>query len=613
METKYFDVLIVGGGHAGVEAAHMAAQFPLKVGLLSMEGVPLGSAPCNPSVGGVGKGQVVREIDALGGLMGKLADLAGIQYRTLNESKGHALRSTRVQIDKEHYAVCAELELKSLANLEIIRSTVSKIEQLSVPMAEYPYQVLADPWSYRTKTLVLTTGTFLAGKLHCGPEVTIGGRVGSNQSSGLTSLLSEIKTTPARFKTGTPPRVNKNSLDFSKMEIQPSDDTVNNFHWSYGTTNEKTDGQSTRKRRQMPCYLTYTNAETLKIVRDNKEKSPMYNGQIVATGARYCPSLEDKAYRYIDKNIHHVFLEPEGLDLNTYYPSGISTSLPKEIQTAFLRTIPGLENAEIEQYGYAVEYDVVDTSQLDYTLQMREMPGLFFAGQVNGTSGYEEAAGQGLVAGLNAALKVQNREPIVLPRSQSYIGVMIEDLVTQKRDEPYRLFSARAENRLEMREDNSFTRMYEFRKLMNLQMPIDQFHEKRKSQVQMLDQLIKQTKLKGQENTVQEMLRNPAMDPIQQLYEILKQSGLSFQNDVLAEVAIGAKYEGYVAKEILESRRVQRPKVSSLNIEQILKSENISFECKHRISQFRPQTFEQLQRIPGLRPVTLAVIAADRL
>ncbi|MDH4466744.1 MAG: tRNA uridine-5-carboxymethylaminomethyl(34) synthesis enzyme MnmG [Bacteriovoracaceae bacterium] len=605
MKLETYDILILGAGHAGSEAAHIAASFNLRVGLLTLPDVPIASAPCNPSIGGVGKGQVVREIDALGGIMGKIADLSGIQYRTLNESKGAALQSTRVQIDKDIYAKKMEEELQKVKNLSIIRAKVKKIHRI-----ESEYLIETEAWSYRTKRLIVTTGTFLNGVLHCGSEVAEGGRIGADPTDGLSQIFEGIQILETRFKTGTPPRINKDSINFQKLEIQPSDDLVNNFHWNhYSSKND-------RNLLQVPCYLTYTNKDTLSIVRENKEKSPMYNGQIRATGARYCPSLEDKAYRYVDKNIHHVFLEPEGLELNTYYPSGISTSLPKEIQQKFVRTISGLEDAIIEQYGYAVEYDVVDTTQLDFTLQMRNLPGLYFAGQVNGTSGYEEAAGQGFIAGANAALSLLEKDPLILSRHDSYIGVMIEDLVTEKRDEPYRLFSARCENRLMMREDNSFTRMYSYRKKMELNDQIDHYHESRRIEVEILQNLIDVKTSAGDTLRIGEVLKQPTLDPVVELQKFLEAADLNFRMDVVREVAISQKYAGYIAKANVDHARSNSKtnlKISAINLEKILKSNNISFECKQRISQYRPQTFEQLQKIPGLRPVTVAVIAAERI
>jgi len=382
---KTFDIIVIGGGHAGLEAAWISAQFGLRVGLVTSPGIGLASAPCNPSVGGVGKGQVVRELDALGGAMGILADKAGIQYRTLNDSKGLAVQSTRVQIDKDRYSQQAEALIASIPNITVVRAKLTGVER-----SEVGFKLIAGAESFEAKKVVMTVGTFLNGKLHQGENQRIGGRVDVEAADSLTDIFRDIKTRPARFKTGTPSRILKSSIDTSQMDEQPSDPETRNFHCM--------NSPSERSSQQVSCYLTHTNLETLTIIRNNKERSPMYNGQIKGVGARYCPSIEDKAYRYPDRNSHHVFVEPEGLELDTVYPSGISSSLPADVQEAFIRTIPGMQNAIIKIPGYAVEYDVVDTTELTLGLEYRALPGLYFAGQVNGTSGYEEAAGQGWVA-----------------------------------------------------------------------------------------------------------------------------------------------------------------------------------------------------------------------
>ena len=465
MNINYFDIIILGGGHAGVEAAWIASQFnELNVAIVTIPEVPLASAPCNPAVGGVGKGQVVREIDALGGLMGRLADEAGIQFRVLNESKGYAVQSTRVQIDKNLYARRAE-EIVEESPISVIREKVDHVsKQDDVFILKTSNQL-----TFKCKRLVVTAGTFLNAQMHTGEEVSAGGRVDCSQSAGLTSLFEGVSKLKKRFKTGTPARLSRDSIDFSQMDEQPSDPSTICFHYNHES--------SSRYAKQVSCYLTRTNEATLSIIRKNKERSPIFNGQIQGIGPRYCPSIEDKAYRYEDRNSHHVFVEPEGLDIDTFYPNGISTSLPKEIQLEFIQTIKGLEKAEIAVYGYAVEYDVVDTLQLNKRMEYSEIPGLFFAGQVCGTSGYEEAAGQGIIAGINAAHSVLERESFVLNRDDSYIGVMIDDLTANERDEPYRLFTARAENRLQLREDNTILRMAKYRRMLGLSDKIDDYNE----------------------------------------------------------------------------------------------------------------------------------------
>lgn len=609
-----FDIIIVGGGHAGLEAAWISAQFGLRVGLLTLPSVGLGSAPCNPSIGGVGKGQVVRELDALGGVMGILADKAGIQYRTLNDSKGLAVQSTRVQIDKDRYSREAEAIVATIPNITVLRAKLTSIEK-----TEIGFTLVSTEGSFTTKRVVMTVGTFLNGKLHQGMNQSVGGRFDAEAADSLTDIFKAIKTRPARFKTGTPSRLLRSSIDVSQMQEQPSDPLTRNFHCM--------NSPSRRASKQVSCYLTHTSLETLSIIRDNKERSPMYNGQIQGVGARYCPSIEDKAFRYPDRNSHHVFVEPEGLDLDTVYPSGISSSLPADVQEAFIRTIPGLQNAIIKIPGYAVEYDVVDTTNLTLGLEYRDLPGLYFAGQVNGTSGYEEAAGQGWVAGANAALAILGRPPIHLSRHDSYIGVMIEDLVANVRDEPYRLFTARSENRLFIREDNANLRMHPYRQYLFLQNALDGFLERFSVQAQILSDFCDDfmfsensaTLLRFSQSaeiplsrsmTLSEVLKQAWLDPIKTLNEILCEFEISFDFDIIRTVAIEKKYAGYIQRFDEHFEKIKKMDATLINWEEICQSQNVSFECRHRISKIRPETFGQLKRIEGIRPATLAVVAS---
>ena len=609
-----FDIIIVGGGHAGLEAAWISAQFGLRVGLLTLPSVGLGSAPCNPSIGGVGKGQVVRELDALGGVMGILADKAGIQYRTLNDSKGLAVQSTRVQIDKDRYSREAEAIVATIPNITVLRAKLTSIEK-----TEGGFSLVSTQGTYTAKRVVMTVGTFLNGKLHQGMNQSVGGRFDAEAAVSLTDIFKAIKTRPARFKTGTPSRLLRSSIDVSQMQEQPSDPQTRNFHCM--------NSPSERASVQVSCYLTHTSLETLTIIRENKERSPMYNGQIQGVGARYCPSIEDKAFRYPDRNSHHVFVEPEGLDLDTVYPSGISSSLPAEVQEAFIRTIPGLQNAIIKIPGYAVEYDVVDTTNLTLGLEYRDLPGLYFAGQVNGTSGYEEAAGQGWVAGANAALAILGRPPIHLSRHDSYIGVMIEDLVANVRDEPYRLFTARSENRLFIREDNANLRMHPYRQYLFLQNALDGFLERFSVQAQILSNFCDDfmfsensaTLLRFSQSaeiplsrsmTLSEVLKQAWLDPIKTLREILCEFDISFDYDIIRTVAIEKKYAGYIQRFDEQFEKIKKMDATLINWEEICNSQNVSFECRHRISKIRPETFGQLKRIEGIRPATLAVVAS---
>ena len=611
-ERNHFDIVVIGGGHAGTEAAWMASQFEnLKVAIITMPGVPLASAPCNPSVGGVGKGQVVREIDALGGLMGRLADLSGLQWRTLNESKGHAVWSTRAQIDKELYPKEARRHLLSRGNISLIQERVEGVSKGDV------FNIVTKGNTFSAKKVVVTTGTFLNGRLHVGGEHFPGGRPGIGASGGLGDIFDGVKTLGRRFKTGTPPRIDRKTIDFSKLKPQPSNPKVPLFHYAHRPEE--------RFLEQIPCYLTSTNAKTMEIVRQNREKSPLFNGQIEGVGARYCPSLEDKAYRYPHRQAHHIFLEPETLGGGSYYPSGISSSLPREVQCAFVRTIEGLERAEILVYGHAVEYDVVDTRQLDMTLQHRSIGGLYFAGQVNGTSGYEEAAGQGLVAGVNAALSQKGRETLALSREDSYIGVMIEDLIGQDRDDPYRLFTARCENRLLVREDNALVRMAPYRAKMGLNGGIDQYQRDFLSSLRRLEHSLLIHRY-GKEHggdfdrkgygplrpgmNLADLLKRSGFDPAGVLEEELKQRGQVFDRRAVMTAAISAKYEGHIARALEEGRKQQGLLAKRVDWETMVTSPHIANECRERIKAVRPQTFFELQRIEGLRPATLAYVAS---
>ncbi|MCB9094762.1 MAG: tRNA uridine-5-carboxymethylaminomethyl(34) synthesis enzyme MnmG [Halobacteriovoraceae bacterium] len=617
---KVYDLIVVGGGHAGIEAINIASQFEgVSIALVSMPGVSLGSAPCNPSIGGVGKGQVVRELDALGGAMGILADKAGIQFRTLNESKGFAVQSTRVQIDKEQYSLEAEKFIGNLENVDVFYEKVSSVSKENGIFSIKTTQSTV----FKSKTIVMTVGTFLNGKLHCGSEQMSGGRLDCKESDSLKDIFGEINTLPLRFKTGTPSRIYKSSIDYSKLEEQPSDCSTRNFHLL--------NKPFSREMPQISCYLTRTNAKTMEIIRSDKDNSPLFNGQIKGVGARYCPSIEDKAYRYPEKDIHHVFVEPEGINLDTVYPSGVSSSLPRGTQEKFIKTIAGLENAVIKHHGYAVEYDVIDTTQLDNTLMFKNIEGLYFAGQVNGTSGYEEAAGQGFIAGVNAVLKVLNREKFVLSRRDSYIGVMIEDLITNTRDEPYRLFTARAENRLFIREDNAFLRMCPYRDKLCLSTNLDRALIEIMESYYLLKNLVSSMKYSNvfyvEENfglnefvkntngnvTLSEILKLPWVNPVEILSYVLSREEVEFNTVAINTVAIETKYEGYITRANDQYAKVGKIEDKKINLAKILNSKNISFECKQRIERIKPETFGQLRRIEGIRAATLAVVAGGAL
>ncbi len=610
-----FDVTIIGGGHAGLEAAWIASQFELNVAIITLPNVQIASAPCNPAVGGVGKGQVVRELDALGGIMPQLADRSAIQYRTLNESKGYAVQSTRVQIDKVEYANIAEEFVALNKNITVVRARVERTSK-----QDNIFTIQTDEGVFNSKKIVVTTGTFLNGVMHTGDEQTGGGRVDCDKVESLESIFTNISALKVRFKTGTPARLKLDSVDFSKMVKQESDKTSINFHFS--------NDPYKRYMEQVDCHLTRTTSDTLKFIRDNKERSPIFNGQIKGVGPRYCPSIEDKAYRYEHKDEHHVFVEPESHSLNTVYPNGISTSLPKEVQLDFIRTIPGLEKAVIEVFGYAVEYDVVDTTKLDITLQSSEVSGCYFAGQVNGTSGYEEAAGQGYIAGVNAALSVLEREPFTLDRDTTYIGVMIEDLVGNRRDEPYRLFTARNENRLFVREDNTIQRLFNKRLSLGLNQQIDKYQMFYMEQFTNLYDLSKSFIFKSntknkryfEENnfgplqsnvSLAELIKRAHLNPVDTLELILKDMCLKYDFMVIRTTAITLKYDGYINRAEIENQRLKRLEKKKVSWETIIESSNVSFECKQRIKEIRPETFGQLKRIEGIRPATLVFVAGS--
>jgi tRNA uridine 5-carboxymethylaminomethyl modification enzyme len=613
---KNFDIIIIGGGHAGVEAACIARQFNLNIAIITLPEIGLASAPCNPSIGGVGKGQVVREIDALGGVMGKLADSSGIQYRILNESKGFAVQSTRVQIDRDIYSENAE-KLVLERGIKVIRDQVTQVIRID----DGSYEVKSQDWSYRTKKIIVTVGTFLNGKLHTGKSVESGGRYESSAVCAFEDIFSFIKVAPQRFKTGTPARILKSSINYENLDEQPSDISTLNFHFDNLIDQ--------RELEQVSCFLTYTNENTMTKIRENLSDSPMFSGQIKGVGARYCPSIEDKANRYPEKHIHHVFLEPEGLKADTVYPSGISTSLKKDVQEIFYKTIEGLENCKIKVYGYAVEYDVVDTTKLNQTLEYIDFPGLYFAGQVNGTSGYEEAAGQGLIAGANAALSLGKKTSLILDRNDSYIGVMIQDLISNLRDEPYRLFTARSENRLFIREDNAVSRMHAYRISLGLETGIEEFQRVFLASAQVLESLcesyhfdplnefvalqLKYGLTLTKRLNISEFLKQSVVNPIELLGEIVKEFGFTFDKRVVNAVAISQKYSGYIDRSNSQNDRLLKLDKKKIKWTKLMDSENISYECKQRIEKIKPETFGQLKLIEGIRPASLAFVAGNYL
>jgi len=611
---KEFDVIVVGGGHAGIEAAHAAAKMGKKTLLLTMLVEQIGAASCNPAIGGLAKGHLVKEIDALGGLMALATDNAGLQFRVLNENRGPAVRGSRAQIDMDRYRIYMRDKILNTPNLTVAQEIVDEILVKNGKVVGVKTNLLNE---YRCKALILTTGTFMRGLMHFGPVKIEGGRFHELPAKKISESLENLGFKLERLKTGTTARIDARSIDFSKMEIQPGDENPKPFSF-------RTD-RKTFNPKQLPCFVTYTNEKTHEIIKGNFHRAPLFTGQIEGIGPRYCPSIEDKLNKFPDKERHHVFVEPQTREATEYYLNGLSTSLPMDVQEDFIHTIPGLENAKIVRFGYAIEYDFIQPTNLKHSLETKAIEGLFFAGQINGTTGYEEAAAQGIMAGINAALKIDEKEPLILRRDEAYIGVLIDDLVTKGTNEPYRMFTSRSEYRLLLREDNAILRLGDYGyKLGLLDEKTYRRVERLREEIEKGMRYLNETFITPNKE-INKTLENLGEDKIQNKMELRKIASRhtfnkekllsiapelrNLSEEALEQILIEARYHHYIEKQKAQVDRMKE--MLSVKIPEDFEYKGIpglSREIVEKLEKVRPATLFQASEISGVTPAAIDII-----